>query len=43
MKQWIVALVLAIGLGAAFIVYSGLSAMAGDQGCYRADPPTSPP
>jgi hypothetical protein len=43
MKQWILAALLAAGIGAAFIAYSGMSAVAGDNGCYRADSPVTPP
>jgi hypothetical protein len=43
MKQWILAALLAASIGAAFIAYSGMSAVAGDQGCYRADSPVTPP
>jgi hypothetical protein len=43
MKQVLLAVLLALGIGAAFIASSGISAAGDNQGCYRADPATSPP
>jgi hypothetical protein len=40
MKQFILAILLAAGIGAAFVVTSGITASAGDN-CYRADTPTN--
>jgi hypothetical protein len=43
MKQLILAVLLAAGIGAAFIAYSGIAAAGSDSGSYRADAPVSPP
>jgi hypothetical protein len=43
MKQTTLAILLAFGIGIVFIAHSGISASAGDQGCYRADSPTGSP
>lgn len=41
MKQLVLALLLAAGIGAAFVAYSGISAFAGSNvGNYQADPPS---
>jgi uncharacterized protein (UPF0333 family) len=43
MKQLILAVVLAIGIGAAFVVSSGISAYADPKPCARVDNPESTP
>jgi hypothetical protein len=43
MKQVLLAVLLALGIGAAFIASSGISAAGDNQGCYKADAPTGTP